>query len=55
IETYLDIVYDKLTEGGSLILDVRKGTNGIELLNNKFGRVDVIYDGVTGQRVLVLK
>ena len=55
IETYLDIVYDKLTEGGSLILDVRKGTNGIEVLNNKFGRVDVVYDGLAGQRVLVSK
>jgi SAM-dependent methyltransferase len=55
IETYLERVYDILIEGGSLILDVRKGTNGIEELNNKFGRVDVVYDGVTGQRALVTK
>lgn len=55
IEIYLDKVYDKLVEGGFLIIDVRKGTNGIELLNNKFSRVDVIYNGRTGQRVLVSK
>jgi SAM-dependent methyltransferase len=52
IETYLDRVHDVLTAGGSLITDVRRGTNGIEALSRLFGKIDVIYDDGKLQRVL---
>jgi SAM-dependent methyltransferase len=44
VETYLDKVYDKLEVGGNLIIDVRKGTNGLEVLKNKFGEGYIVKD-----------
>jgi SAM-dependent methyltransferase len=56
VETYLDKVYDILIEGGSVIIDVRRETNGIHILNNVFGKVEVIFDGDKKiQRVLASK
>jgi SAM-dependent methyltransferase len=37
VETYLDEVYEKLMPGGTLIIDIRKGTEGEKLLEKKFG------------------
>jgi len=55
VETYLEKVYDVLIEGGSLIIDVRKGTNGIQILNNVLGKVDIIVDEKKFHRVLASK
>lgn len=55
VETYLNKAHDVLIEGGSMIIDVRKGTNGIELLNNLFRKVDVILEEKKFHRVLALK
>ena len=55
VETYLDKAYDVLVEGGSMIIDVRIGTNGIDLLNNIFRKVDVILEEKKFHRVLALK
>ena len=55
VETYLDKAYDVLVEGGSMIIDVRKGTNGIAMIKNLFGEVDVILDAEKFQRVVALK
>jgi len=55
IETYLEKVYNLLINGGSLIIDVRKGTSGIDKLSNVFSKVDIILDEIKFQRVLALK
>ncbi len=55
IYTYLDQVYDRLNVGGQLIVDVRKGTDGFELLKNKFGSYEVIYEARKHQRVSIVK
>jgi len=55
IETYLNRVYELLTNGGSLIIDVRKETNGIQDLNKVFRKVEVIYEEEKIQRVLAIK
>lgn len=55
IETYLSRVHGLLSDGGSLIVDIRKGTNGFSALNGVFGRVDVIQDSSKFQRILAVK
>jgi SAM-dependent methyltransferase len=55
IETYLNKVYDLLNKGGSLIIDIRIGTNGINALNNIFNKVEVILTETKYQRVLATK
>lgn len=55
ISTYLDQVYDRLNVGGQLIVDVRKGTDGFQLLKNKFGSYEIIYEARKHQRVLIIK
>ena len=37
VETYIDDVYRSLRPGGVAILDIRSGTNGIEVLRSRFG------------------
>ena len=53
IETYLAKVLELLMESGVIILDVRKNTSGIDLLNNVFSNVVVILDQKKYQRVLI--
>lgn len=55
VETYLDQVYDKLEQGGVLIIDVRKGDQGLEKLKTKFSNVTVIYAGGKHDRVVSIK
>lgn len=55
VETYLNKAHEVLNKGGSLIIDVRKGTNGIDVLNNVFSKLTVIYDEKKFKRVLALK
>lgn len=47
VDVYLDNVTKILSDKGVLVIDVRDNTNGIELLNNKFGEVTVC--GVFGK------
>jgi SAM-dependent methyltransferase len=54
IDTYLEKVLKLLMKSGVLILDVRKNTNGIDLLSDVFSNVDVILDQPKYQRVLVV-
>lgn len=55
VETYLHKSHQILTDNGRLIIDVRKGTAGIEALRSVFARVDVIIDTSKYQRVLAYK
>jgi len=55
VETYLDRVYNLLNKDGRMIIDVRKNTNGIDLLKHAFGKLDVIFNGDKYQRVLASK
>ena len=55
VETYLDEVYEKLSPGGILIMDIRKGFEGIEILRNKFGNLEIIYDATKHSRVVLKK
>ncbi len=55
VSTYLDQVYEKLAPGGTLILDVRKGQGGIELLKSKFGNVAIVLKEEKSDRVIVKK
>ena len=55
VETYLDEVHSLLAPGGKLIMDVRKGSGGEELLKEKFGGMKVIYEARKFRRVAVVK
>ena len=52
IQTYLDQVLKLLPEGGNMIVDVRKETEGLDALRKKFARVDVILEKFKYWRVL---
>ena len=55
VSIYLNRVYNILNNGGSIILDIRKGTDGIEILKNKFTKIEIIMEKSSYQRVLVSK
>ena len=55
VETYLEKVYELLTHGGVLILDIRKGSSGIDAINRVFGKSEIILDTTKCQRVLAKK
>ncbi|MBN1350929.1 hypothetical protein JXJ21_16030 [candidate division KSB1 bacterium] len=55
VETYLEKVHNLLTEGGVLILDIRKDTEGIDVISRVFGNVEIIFDRKRYQRVVVWK
>lgn len=55
VSTYLDQVYDQLNEGGVLILDVRKNTNGEEEVRKKFGASDVLLEHDKFFRIIARK
>jgi SAM-dependent methyltransferase len=55
METYLDRAFSLLKKGGLLIMDVRGNTDGVDLLKNKFGKVEVIFNGDKFHRVLSIK
>lgn len=55
VETYLNEVYEKLSPGGVLIIDVRKSFGGMEALRKKFGNIEIIYDAVKHSRVVLKK
>ena len=55
VSTYLDEVHEKLAPGGRLIMDVRKGNDGEQLLTDKFGSVRTIGDSKKTRRILAVK
>ena len=55
VSTYLNVVYEKMRSGGILILDVRKDTDGEELLKKKFGTTSTLLDEEKYKRLLVVK
>jgi len=55
VETYLHKAHEVLTDAGRLIIDVRKGTTGMDALRSTFARVDVILDTPKFQRILAAR
>lgn len=55
ISTYLDQVYSKMQTGGVLIVDVRKETDGEDIIRKKFGTLSVILDEKKYRRILAVK
>lgn len=57
VSTYLDEVYEKLNDGGVLIIDVRKKSevDGIEEVRKKFGNVGTVYESSGNTRVFAIK
>ena len=55
ISTYLEKVYELLSNNGRLVLDVRKNSDGIKLLKNKFGNCEIVDDYEKHARVLCIK
>jgi SAM-dependent methyltransferase len=52
ISVYLDQVSDLLTPGGTLVVDVRKPSDGEELLHERFPSLTVIYETEKYRRVV---
>lgn len=55
VATYLEPVYELMQEGASLIMDVRKGTDGLATLSKRFATVEVITEVSKFQRIRALK
>ncbi|GEM_PF-581105 len=53
--TYIDEVYNNISTGGALIIDVRKGTEGESQLEKKFGSIQIIFEAKKYRRILVYK
>ncbi|MDP8925272.1 MAG: hypothetical protein M3O34_20700 [Chloroflexota bacterium] len=53
VDTYVDRVRSLLSEDGVVILDVRKGTAGLDILQRRFSRVDPIFERRKWHRVAV--
>lgn len=55
VSTYLKEVHAKLASGGVLIIDVRKGTGGTDMIKELFGSYTVVEDTATYERILATK
>lgn len=57
VSTYLNQVYDKLSPGGVMIIDVRKvnGSNGFAEIKNKFGNIEIISESTKNIRIVARK
>jgi hypothetical protein len=55
VSTYLDKVYTNLNKNGTLILDIRKNTHGMEEIKRKFGNYKIINETKTITRILATK
>ena len=55
VDTYLDRVYKLMRDGGHLIIDLRPGTGGEELLKGKFRQIRKISDFKKTCRILAVK
>ena len=55
VNTYLDKVYALLNRKGVLILDIRKGTDGLDLITKKFGEYRKILETDKYIRICAIK
>lgn len=55
MSTYLERVHQILKPGGRLIVDVRRGTDGIGEITEVFGNSSVISEGPKKRRILALR
>ncbi len=55
VETYVEVAHEILKPGGRLIMDIRKETNGLDVLGEHFDNVEVILDDPKFHRVLAIK
>jgi len=55
VKTYLNQIYEKLEEGGTLMIDIRKGTDGASKIKNLFGNISVIKQENKYLRVKAVK
>ncbi|MCP3941554.1 MAG: hypothetical protein GY710_08745 [Desulfobacteraceae bacterium] len=55
VNIYLEKVYKLLGDGGTLILDIRKDTEGFNLLTQKFGKYKIILETSKYLRVCATK
>ena len=55
VHTYLDLAKGLLKPTGRIILDVRKGTPGVNDLNESFESIEVIHDDPKFERLLICK
>jgi SAM-dependent methyltransferase len=55
VATYLDRSHELLHNGGRLIIDVRKGTGGVEQIKKKYGNATVIAEGPKRLRVVATR
>ena len=44
-----------MIDGGILIVDIRKGTNGIERLQEKFNNIEIIHETHSYLRIKAIK
>ncbi len=51
VDIYADRVRELLADDGVVILDVRTGTDGMEALRRRFGRVDIVFEREKWHRV----
>ncbi len=51
VSTYLDWVCSCLAAGGRLIMDVRRGTDGMKPLAARFSKLSVISETAKAQRI----
>ena len=55
VQTYLERVHELLVPGGVLILDVRKGTDGLAKVQRTFGKCEILLDEIKYHRVLAIR
>ena len=55
VKTYLTQAFSQLKEGGRLIIDIRKGTDGEKAIEAVFDEYKIIYDGLKHHRILAVK
>jgi SAM-dependent methyltransferase len=55
VDTYCQQVWERLRPSGVVILDVRKGSNGMDVLRASFGSVDVLCEDQKMQRVVATR
>ena len=55
VSTYIDEVVKTLSERGHLIIDVRKGTDGLNILQKHFTTIDIVSDTKKYHRVCAKK
>ncbi|CAN5574866.1 hypothetical protein BH23CHL2_BH23CHL2_31160 [soil metagenome] len=51
VESYLDQAADRLTDTGRIILDIRRGTGGVDVLRRRFASVEVVWESEKFRRV----